>query len=59
MKLDEFNKPDYKNMSEEELTKLLAESLNRLEKIIDTSNERIENGSTNTKNIRKISKIQS
>lgn len=43
MRLDEFNKPDYENMSEEELTEVFEKGLMRLRKTIDESNERIEN----------------
>ncbi len=59
MKLKEFIKPDYSNMSEEELSKHLEESILRMGKIIDESNKRIENESKsrfpNTRFIQKIS----
>lgn len=45
MRLNEFSKPDYANMSEEELTRALDKSLERMSEIIDRSNKRIENES--------------
>ncbi len=56
MRLDEFTKPDYENMSDEELDRILIEKLDKLEAIIDKSNNRIENEprSQNPDHIRKI-----
>ena len=45
MRLNEFTGPDYENMSEEELTRALDESLQRMSNVIDRSNQRIENES--------------
>lgn len=57
MRLDEFTKPDYENMSDEELDMRLHQALNKLEETIDKSNNRIENGlrHKDTGNLQKIS----
>lgn len=57
MRLEEFDKPDYKNMSDEELDRRLQQALNHLEETIDRSNNRIENElrRKDTGNLHKIS----
>lgn len=59
MRLDEFTKPDYENMSNEELDMRLHQALNKLEETIDKSNNRIENElrRKDTGNLQKISII--
>lgn len=57
MRLMEFTKPDYDKMSEDDLSNLLWERLNNLEREIDKSNKEIENGlrRKNTNNLREVS----
>lgn len=56
MRLEEFDKPDYSKMSEEELTKLLDEGLVRLSNAIDRANEKVENEQRRT-NPRSLSSL--
>ena len=51
MQLQEFNKPDYAGMSEEELTTILLKEIADLRTILQNSTKKTENGfeSSNTR----------
>ena len=44
VQLKEFNKPDYANMSPDELKKAILETLGKIEKKLDKSFEQTNNG---------------